>query len=107
MAGHSHAVVWLDHHEARVIHFARDDAETLLVHPVDPPQRLHVDAGTILVLGPSTAKGEFVAYLARHAPQMVGRLSGVETMDKASDCEILDRARRRFARADRMRPQIV
>lgn len=132
MSGHYHAVVWLDHREARVIHFARDDAETLLVHPVDPPRRLHVkagspsgthirgmpgfyhdvaaslaDAGAVLVLGPSTAKIEFIAHLARHAPQMIERLSGVERMDKASDGEILDVARRHFAHADRMRPQIA
>jgi hypothetical protein len=65
------------------------------------------DAGTVLVLGPFTAKIEFIAHLARHAPQMIERLSGVETMDRATDREILDRARRHFAHVDRVRPQIA
>ena len=45
MSSHYHAVVWIDHHEALVIHFNADAAEERHLHPVDPPRHLHVKAG--------------------------------------------------------------
>jgi hypothetical protein len=30
---HYHAVVWIDHHEARVFHFSSNDVERLVLHP--------------------------------------------------------------------------
>lgn len=35
---HFHAVAWLDHREAHVLHFTRDEAERTLVHG----QRVHL-----------------------------------------------------------------
>lgn len=131
MPAHYHAVVWIDHHAARVIHFNQDDAEQDVVRPTDPPRHLHIKAGSpsgihirdapafyhdvaaaltgakaILLVGPSNAKAEFIRYMRRHAPHIIEQLCGVETMDKATDGEILAEARRHFARTDRMRPQI-
>ena len=39
MSGHFHAVVWIDHHEARVFHFSPDDVEKVVVHPERSPVR--------------------------------------------------------------------
>jgi hypothetical protein len=33
---HYHAVVWIDHHEARVFHFGLTDVEQLVLHPDHP-----------------------------------------------------------------------
>ena len=131
MSEHYHAVAWIDHHEARIIHFNRDEADAEAVHPAHPVRHLHSKAGSpsgthireepvfyrdvatalssakaILIVGPSGAKAEFIKYLHTHAPQVLERLEGIETMGKATDGEILAEARRYFARADRMRPQI-
>src|SRR5579864_5526898 len=46
MPVHYHAVLWIDHHEARIIHFNADEAEEKLVHPAHPPRHLHVKAGS-------------------------------------------------------------
>ena len=105
MAAHYHAVVWLDHHEARVIYFNADDAEEKIVHPAHAPRHLHHTAGSpagthdrgdpdyyrdvadalggakaFLITGPSTAKTEFVAWLQSEVPLMIEQLAGVETL---------------------------
>ncbi len=130
LAAHYHAVLWIDHHEAHVFHFNADEADEKTLHPVHPPRHLHgkagsasgthiadepefyrdvaaavADAHAILVVGPSSAKTEFVKYLHKHAPQAFDRVSGIETMDRVTDNQILAEARRYFGQADRMRPQ--
>jgi hypothetical protein len=130
MASHYHAIVWINHHEARIIHFNADTAEEERIRPADPPQHLHVKAGSpsgmhvtnepqfyrdvadaladareILVTGPSTAKAEFLKYVHKHAPQMMERIAGIETLAQVTDYQLLAEARRFFDQADRMRPQ--
>ena len=131
MPTHYHAVLWLDHHEARIIHFNADDADSKRIRPADPPRHLHVKAGSpsgthisdepqfygdvaaalgdaqeILVAGPSAAKMEFVRYLNKHGAPASRHVVGVETLDHLTDNQLLAEARRYFARADRLRPQI-
>jgi hypothetical protein len=126
---HSHAVVWIDHHEARVIYFNADDADEKTVHPAHPSHHLHHKAGSasgthdkgepsfyrdvaealgeaneFLVVGPSTAKTEFVTWLHGHSPALAGRLFGVEPLQHMSDGQIVAEARRFFKGADRIRP---
>jgi len=131
MTVHYHAVVWIDHHEARVIHFNAEAMEEERVHPADPPKHLHVKAGSasgthitddprfyrdvvdaladtheILVTGPSTAKAEFLKYGRQHAPALIERIAGIETLDRVTDNQLLAEGRRFFLNADRMQPQI-
>jgi hypothetical protein len=131
MSAHYHAVLWIDHHEARIIHFNADDSDTERVRPDKPPRHLHVKAGSasgthitdepqfyrevmealgdaheILVTGPSTAKIEFVKYLQRREVAGRRRVVGVETLDHPTDNEILVEARKFFARTDRLRSQL-
>jgi hypothetical protein len=132
MSTHYHAVVWIDHHEARVIHFNADAADEQLVHPAHPVAHLHSKAGSpagaraaedpayyrevaealatarvFLVTGPANAKTELVRYVERHAPELHRRLAGIESLDRVTDGELLNVARRFFRAADRMRPQIA
>ena len=130
MSRHYHAVVWIDHHEALVIHFNADAAEERHLHPVDPPRHLHVKAGSaagthitdepsfyrdvtreladareILVTGPSTAKAEFLKHLHKHEPAMIERIAGIETLARVTENQLLAEARHFFVKADRLRPQ--
>ena len=44
---HFHAVVWIDHSEAHVIHFSPDDVEQFVVRPNHPHHKVHSTAGTL------------------------------------------------------------
>ena len=41
-----HAVDWLDHHEARVVHFGAEASDELIVRPVHPQRQLHSKVGS-------------------------------------------------------------
>jgi hypothetical protein len=130
LTGHYHAVIWIDHREARIFHFNADQADEAVVHASHSPRHLHSKAGSpsgthvtaepefyrdvagavadaheILIVGPSSAKTEFVKYLHKHDAGTFDRIAGIETMDHATDNQILAEARRYFSRADRMQPQ--
>ena len=129
---HYHAVVWIDHHEARVIHFNADSADERLVCPAHPPRHLHSKAGSpagsraagnpafyqevaealasaqvFLVVGPANAKAELVKFLERHAPELHGRIAGIQTMDRVTGGQLVHAARAFFRQTDRMRPQLA
>src|SRR5690349_4912209 len=44
---HYHAVVWIDHHEARVFHFSPTDMERLVLHPDHRTRPIHHKANSI------------------------------------------------------------
>jgi len=96
MADHYHAVVWIDHHEARVFHFSPTDVEKLVLHPDHPTKHIHhkansigsghasadhdylhavaqsiADAGAVLITGPANAKTELVKHIHHHDHQAV------------------------------------
>jgi stalled ribosome rescue protein Dom34 len=128
---HYHAVVWLDHHEARVFQFNATDADEAHVHPARPHVHLHhhrgsntdgrslldqhflkdiakvlVPAGEVLICGPGQAKMEFAKYLEQHEPAIHKKVAGIETVDHPTDPQIVAHARKYFRQADRMKPQI-
>ena len=121
MSGHYHAVVWIDHHEARVFHFSSSAADVVVVHPDHPTRHIHHkantigsghasedqhflqsvadalgDASAILITGPANEKTELVNHIARHAPALKAKIRGVEALDHPSDGEILALARKFF-----------
>jgi stalled ribosome rescue protein Dom34 len=127
---HYHAVVWIDHHEARVFHVGAADVERLVVHPDQPTRHIHhkagsigsghasadhdylqavaqsiADAGEVLIAGPATAKTELVKHIHRHDPKLMNAIVGVETVDHPSDAQLVAYARSYFKAADRMRPR--
>ena len=127
---HYHAVVWIDHKEAHVLHFTPDEAEKVLVHAHPKHRQTHHSKGVIgggkapedreyfgrvadslrgameiLVVGPAQAKDEFARHLQKHAHDLAGKLVAVEVADHPSDGELLRLARHYFVGADRMRTQ--
>jgi hypothetical protein len=127
---HYHAVIWIDHHEARVFHFGPTDVEKLVLHPDHPTRHIHhksntigsghdsldngflhavaeaiADAGAVLVTGPANAKTELVKHIQHHDPKLMKLILGVETVDHPSDPQLVAFARKFFKAADRMQPQ--
>jgi hypothetical protein len=127
---HYHAVIWIDHHEARVFHFSPTDVERLVLHPDHPTRHIHhkansvgsghaspdhnylhavaqsiADAGAVLVTGPGNAKTELVKHIREHESKLMNVIVGVETVDHPSDAKLLAYARKYFTAADLMRPQ--
>jgi len=123
-----HAVVWLDHREARVFHFDRETAETLVIHPDQPKQHLHhkanavgsgnaaedknyfdhvaaavADAEKILITGPSMAKTQLVKHIHKYEPRLIEHIAGIETIDHPSDKQLVAHARAYF-KDDHMQP---
>jgi hypothetical protein len=43
---HHHAVIWIDHREARVFHFSATDVEGLVLHPENPTRHIHHKANS-------------------------------------------------------------
>jgi stalled ribosome rescue protein Dom34 len=127
MSEHYHALVWIDHHEARIFHFNATEVDSATVHSSHPHQHIHhkantrgsghapVDeaflervtqairpAGAILITGPASAKQELAAHIGRIHPELGKRISGVETLDHPSDGELVALARKFFRADDRM-----
>src|SRR6267154_1350176 len=100
---HYHAVIWIDHHEARIFHFSPTEVDQLVLHPHNPTKHIHhkassigsghaaedqaflqavaqsvADAGAILITGPASAKTELVKHIHHHDPAMMSRIAGVE-----------------------------
>jgi stalled ribosome rescue protein Dom34 len=124
---HYHAVVWLDHSEAHVMHITAEDIEKSVVHPAKPHAHLHAksgaigsgrqaegphyyhaivealkDAQKILVVGPAHAKLNLIKHIHAHDHAMVERIVGVETVDHPSDGQLVAYARKYFVAKDRM-----
>jgi stalled ribosome rescue protein Dom34 len=124
---HYHAVVWLDHAEARVFQFTAEAFEKHNAHTAQARPHLHHKRGAvgsghlaedhaylgqivkllegareILVVGPGTAKLELIKYIHRHHRDLEARVVGVETVDHPSDGQLLGYARHYFEAKDRM-----
>ncbi len=127
---HFHAVIWIDHREARVFHFNPAEVDKLVVHPHDPTHHIHhkantngsghaaededfyhrvvesvVDAGAILITGPANAKTELVKHIHHHDAALIDRIKGIESVDHPTDGELVAHARKYFKAEDLMTPQ--
>jgi len=130
MTGHYHAIVWIDHHEARIFHFNLAEVDRLVLHPHNPTRHIHhkansigsghaaedqdffhqvatsiAGAGAVLITGPANAKGELVKHIQGHDPELIKIIAGIETVNHPSDGILVAHARTYFKAADRMRPQ--
>ena len=124
---HYHAVVWIDHSEAHVMHVSPDDVEKSLIYPTRPHRKLHALAGKpgsgrapeeadyyhrvaealegaqeILIVGPAQAKLQLGKHLHAHHHAMAGRVLGIETVDHPSDAQVVAYARKYFRAKDQM-----
>lgn len=123
----THAVIWMDHQEARILHVHPDAADETTVlapkhhlrrhsqgrgeareHPDDARQFFGEiakgleGATAILILGPSSAKLEFLHYLHEHIRELASKVVGVEAADHPTDKQVVARARLYFKGSDRM-----
>jgi hypothetical protein len=130
MSDHYHAVVWIDHHQARVLGFNESDADCEQVQPQHPTRHIHHKAnsigsghsaedqnyfeavvqaigaaGAVLITGPANAKHELLKHIERCDPAMRSRVAAVQTLDHPSDGELVAHARKFFHAADRMASQ--
>lgn len=124
---HIHAVVWMDHREARVIDFSVDDVHKTTVRSHAANRHIHHRAGSvsgahspddlkfydevctaigdareILIVGPAQAKVAFRHYVDQKHRDVAKRVVGVETLDHPSDGELLAYARKYFVKVDQM-----
>jgi stalled ribosome rescue protein Dom34 len=130
MTSHYHALVWIDHHEAKIFYFDATDVDRKVVSASHPKQHLHHkansgdsghappdkeflklvsqeldQAGAILITGPAGAKKELVTYIETAQPALAKRISGVERVDHPTDGALVALAREFFKADDRMRSQ--
>ena len=131
MSSHYHAIVWIDHHEARIFHFNVSEVDRLVLHPHNPTRHIHHkansigsghaaedhdflqrvaeaigDAGAVLITGPANAKTELVKHIASHVPALSAKIAGVETVDHPTDGELVAHARKYFKADHQMPPRI-
>ena len=127
MAHHFHAVVWIDHKQARILHFNVDEADRAVVrdhvardlHAREPRTGHRIeenkpffedvaaalaDAGAVLIVGPAQEKDFFAKFLAVKHPDYCAHVEGIEKADHPTDGELIDFARRYAKATDRMRP---
>ncbi len=124
---HYHAVVWLDHSAAHIMHISPDDVEKSVVQPAHPHQHLHAKSGgigtgrkaeeqgyyhaiadalqgaqEILVVGPAQAKLQLIKHIHAHDHGLIDKVVGVETVDHPTDGQLVAYARKYFLAKDHM-----
>ena len=127
MSSHLKAAVWIDHHEARILHVDAAGFDEALLdapsrhvhrhplgaaeahrHPDDLRRFLRDvadalrDADQILVVGPSTAKLQLLRHLHEHEPVMERRVLGVEAVDHPTDRQLVAYVKRYFKTGEPM-----
>ncbi len=113
-----YAAVWLDHEQAKIFHIDEHRFDESLIHA--PNQHVHRDpaakehfyhhvaealasAGEILVLGPGSAKLQFIKHVHKHDHLVAAKVVGVETVDHPTDKQLASFIRTYFHAEDRMR----
>lgn len=120
MQHHYHAIVWIDHSEAKVFHIGLTGTDLIALHPKFETRHIHhkantigsgrahedkglmkevadavSDAGEILIVGPAQAKTELATYLREHT-RIGARIVGVEAVDHPTDNQIVAYAKKHF-----------
>jgi stalled ribosome rescue protein Dom34 len=121
MPTHFHAIIWIDHSQAKVFHIGLSGEDEMILHPHLPTRHLHHkansigsghagfdkeffaqvmnavnDAGEILIIGPASAKTELAKYLREQHSTIGERIVAVEAADHPSDPEIIAYAKKHF-----------
>jgi stalled ribosome rescue protein Dom34 len=121
MTAQGHAVVFIDHHEAKILHVDLDSSDEKTVaalhahvhrHPKGageahehPDDQKHFfaevakalkDAEEILVVGPSTAKLQLINYAHTHDRALGEKIVGVESVDHPTDGQLVAYAKKYF-----------
>jgi stalled ribosome rescue protein Dom34 len=121
MPTHFHAIVWIDHSQAKVFHIGLTGEDEVILHPHMPTRHLHhkansigsghagfdkeflaqvmnavSDAGEILIIGPSGAKTELAKFIREKHSDIGGRIVAVQAGDHPTDREIVAYAKTFF-----------
>lgn len=124
---HVHAIVWLDHREARIISFSLGASSEIELHAQSDERRIHHKAGSIgsghapddhhffdeiaeslvgihevLIAGPGNAKTAFETYVGERHADLARRVVGVETLDHPTAAELLAHAKKSFTAIDQL-----
>jgi len=127
MTPHAGSAVWIDDQEAHVFRVAETVSESIVEAPYHhihhhpkrsteehrhPEDMRHFFADVasaldgaekILIVGPSTAKLQFLRYLRDSASAVETRVVGIETADHPTDRELIAHIRRYFGVGDGVR----
>jgi stalled ribosome rescue protein Dom34 len=117
----NHAIVWLDQAEAHVIHFSRDAAESEVIKTTSQHKKDGVVSNNralestgymdevaaallpskeILIVGPGQEKLVFIKHLNKSHAEIADKVVSVETVDHPNDGQLLEYARKYFAKED-------
>lgn len=132
MSQHFHAVVYIDHDEALIFDFAKNDVVQHRIGAATRQGNIHHKAGSvgsghahdskayftavaaelqpsheILIVGHGNAKIDFANFIRDHVPALAPRIMGVETVDHPTKGEIVAFARKFFESKDLMTPQVL
>lgn len=124
---HEHAVIWIDHREARLLKFGLSGSTTERIRSHAHERQVHHKANSIgygrappdtsffehvaralrgitllVVTGPSAAKTELASHLRENHPDAAKAIVGIEPLDHPSDGELLKFARKYLHAADRI-----
>ncbi|MEO5806455.1 translational machinery protein [Devosia sp.] len=124
---HTHALVWIDHQQARIFHIGLEEATEQVIHDDAPQHHLHrksehadrrddaaqqtflgevaqtlASAKGIMIVGPGQARTEFSNFLRDKFPRLDAKVWAVEAMDHPTDAQIVAHGRRYFRTAERM-----
>ena len=125
---HFHAVVWIDHKEAKIFEVGADEVQKFVIHSTaEPSHHIHHKSGSIgaghaaddekyftavakalqpvgevLIVGPSTEKTALAEFLKKHDKATASKVVGVESADHPSDGQVVSYARKYFKAKDRM-----
>jgi len=121
-----HAAVWIDHSEAKIFHVDSEKLEVAVIHPnahvrrhssvtaehahpADAARFFHEVSRAlegveeILVVGPGSAKLEFIKHVHKHDHALEPKIVGLETVDHPTDGQLVAYVHRYFHAKDRMR----
>lgn len=124
----NHAVIWLDHQEAHVIHFSPSASEAETIKTKSNHKNLHHKRGSvsgahsdadqaylhevihavsdvkeILIVGPGSAKLELMKHAGKHDAKVFEKIVGVETVDHPTDGQLLAFAKKYFVKVDNLK----
>ena len=115
-----HAVIWVDHQHAQVLHLDSDHVQAQKIKAHNHHTRQHgsqvrteheffgevcdalTDIKEVLVTGAHKAQADFRHYVEKHRPHVAPKIVGWETVDLPSDGQLAALARKFFVKHDRM-----
>ena len=117
----THAVVWIDSDEAKILCVDPDSVDEIMVGPSLPHRHILSKAGlhkgnqaiprhvffqtianqlssisSFVVVGRTQTKADFIKHMQLYEPRLIPRLAAIEAMDDLSDDRLADLARRHF-----------